>query len=123
MKVKVIMTWVDGLQEESEQDPFYTVIDADTEAHLADLDTYEEVESFVARNHPAAERWVAADSSANAGKCAEIVRRIEALRKPYPRTWLPLMVRLLYADGNPELRPRVLAILQAMSSRSTSALD
>ena len=85
MKLKVELTWWNGVLagdgSDEYPDPDYEIVDADTGRPLADrnLQTYEEVEAFIATSYPECERWAgSAHSPEKAAGLEKVLAMLEA---------------------------------------------
>ena len=85
MKLKVELTWWNGVLagdgSDEYPDPDYEIVDADTGRPLADrnLQTYEEVEAFIAASYPGCERWAgSAHSPEKAAGLEKVLAMLEA---------------------------------------------
>ena len=85
MKLKVELTRWNGVLagdgSDEYPDPDYEIVDADTGRPLADrnLQTYEEVEAFIAASYPGCERWAgSAHSPEKAAGLEKVLAMLEA---------------------------------------------
>jgi len=109
MKLKVQITWWNGIVEVGERgppEPEYDLIDADTGQNLSthgQFRTYEELEAYIAARYPGCERWVPPPAPPKeAAALARILELLDAGTELDRVVVRRLLIGQLYQSGYPE---------------------
>lgn len=125
MKLKVEITWWNGIVVDGDpgpSDPDYDLVDVDTGEFLSahgQLETYEEVEAYIAARYPGCERWVPPPAPPEkATALTRILDLLDAGTELDPLAVRRMLIGQLYQFGYPnETVAKIRATLARLSSK------